>query len=521
MFNIVPQPNQMIITSGKTGFTLSPNTTISKVNYIEEFRDFIKKHFDIRIHRDESEDASIFLSVSDEIKNDEGYRLISRDGRIYIYGKLDNGIFYGLQTLKQLLLQGNGVIPDMYIEDEPLYKYRGFMLDSGRYFWTVKEVKRFIDLIALHKINVFHWHLTEDQGWRIEIKKYPLLTEKGSKRSHTNFNLFKSESGFYTQEQIKEIVKYCHDRFIKVVPEFDIPGHTVSAIACYPELACFPRKLPVATHWGVKHDILCAGKEESFTFVFNVLDEIIELFPDKLIHIGGDEAFKMRWKICPKCHERMKKENIKDEEQLQFWFMSQVNRYLKDKGCTSVMWNYDGVESTDLLDTDIIWQMCGANEENGIVKKELQKGRRMYNSTAFPCYLDFPYSWVSLKKACEFEPETDGGEMMGVEAPLWTEYVSNLKRADYQMFPRFGAIAEIAWSRKSDRSYDRFLHGLPEYLDLLNVYEVRYATMKQCMPSKLRAAFQSLRWNKRVLHWQGLHNLIDDKKVRNIAGKIK
>ena len=262
MFNIVPQPNEIIITGGKRGFQLNEDTTMTKADYIGEFRDFVKRQFDIRIHRDsEATENTIVLQLTDEIEDDEAYRLVSRDGCVYIYGRRENGIFYGLQTLKQLLMQGNGEIPDMYIEDKPLYKYRGFMLDSGRYFWTVKEIKRFIDLLALHKINVFHWHLTEDQGWRVEIKKYPLLTEKGSRRSHTNFGL-KPESGFYTQKDIREVVDYCHKRFIRVVPEFDIPGHTVAAIACYPHLSCFGRHLKVATHWGVKHDILCAAKKE-------------------------------------------------------------------------------------------------------------------------------------------------------------------------------------------------------------------------------------------------------------------
>lgn len=518
MFNIVPQPNEIIITSGKTQFVLSEETTITKVAYLEEFRDFVKRHFDVRVHREETAEAVITLGLNAEIENDEGYRLICRDGRIYIYGKCDAGVFYGLQTLKQLLIQGNGVIPDMYIEDKPLYPYRAFMLDSGRYFWTVKEVKRFIDLIALHKMNVFHWHLTEDQGWRIEINQYPLLTEKGSKRSHTNFG-WKSESGFYTQVQIKEIVEYCHKRFIRVIPEFDIPGHTVSAIACYPQLSCFERHLPVATHWGVKHDILCAGKDETLQFVYNVIDEIVALFPDKMIHLGGDEAVKMRWKLCAACQKRMKDENIANEEQLQFWFMSKINAYVKSKGYQAVMWNYDGVDSTELLDVDIIWQMCGMGGNAEIVSRELEKGRRMYNSSAFPYYLDFPYSWASLKKAYEFEPELPGGSIMGIEAPLWTEYVKTLNRADYQMFPRLGAIAEIAWSNPEDRSFDRFEHGLPEYFDLLNAYGVHYATLKQAMPSKLRGVFQSLRWNKRVLDWQGLHNLIDDKRVERLAKK--
>ena len=520
MFNIVPQPNEMIITGGKVGFALDADTTISKVDYIDEFRDFVKREFDIRLHRDsDATENAILLLHTDELTADEGYRLVSRDGCVYIYGKTDNGIFYGLQTLKQLLLQGNGQLPDMYIEDKPRYAYRGFMLDSGRYFQSVKEIKRYIDLIALHKLNVFHWHLTEDQGWRVEIKKYPLLTEKGSKRSHTNFGV-NPESVFDTQEDIREIVDYCHRRFIRVVPEFDIPGHTVSAIACYPELACFPRKTEVATHWGVKHDILCAGKEETYAFVFDVIDELCELFPDPYFHLGGDEAVKMRWKICPHCQAKMQKEHIATEEQLQHYFMSRVAAHVKEKGKIPIMWNYDGIENTDLLDRDIVWQICGVNKQNDTVQRELQNGRKMYNSSAHPYYLDLPYGWVNLKSAYEFEPDM-GENMFGVEAPLWTEYVPTQKKADYCTFPRLGAIAETAWSAPEDKSYARFEEGLPEYFDLLNAYKVRYGTLKQALPSYLRGKAQSLWFNRRVLHWQGLHNLIDDAKVESKAKKGK
>lgn len=520
MYNIVPQPNEIIISGGKACFTLTPDTTMSKAPYIDEFRDFVKRQFGIRIHRDnEITDNAIVLRHTDEIADSEGYRLVCRDGSIYIYGKTDAGCFYGLQTLKQLLLQGMGKIPDMFIEDAPRYKYRAFMLDSGRYFWTVKEVKRFIDLIALHKMNVFHWHLTEDQGWRVEIKKYPLLTEKGSHRSHTNFG-FKPESGFYTQADIREVVEYCHSRFIKVVPEFDIPGHSTAAIACYPQLSCFNRSLKVATHWGVKHDILCAGKEETYDFVFSVIDELCELFPDEYFHLGGDEAVKMRWKLCPDCQRLMREKSIPDEEHLQQYFMNLVAAYVQKKGRIPIIWGYDEVQGSIDYDPRIVWQMCGANLESGVVAKELKNGRKMYNSSSYPYYLDLPYGWVNLQRAYEYEPNI-GENIFGVEAPLWTEYVPNLKKADYCMFPRLGAIAEAAWSAAEDRSYERFAAGLPEYFDLLNAYHVHYATMKQAMPSPARKAAQSLWFNRRVLHWQGLHNLIDDAVLEAKVKKTK
>lgn len=274
----------------------------------------------------------------------------------------------------------------------------------------------------MHKLNVFHWHLTEDQGWRIEIKKYPLLTEIGSKRSHTNFGC-KPHKGFYSQKEIKEVIDYCHKRYIKVIPEFDIPGHMVSAIAAYPYLSCFDRKLKVATHWGVKHDIICAGKESTYQFVYDVIDEITELFTDGYFHMGGDEAVKTRWKICPHCQQTIKDSGLSNEEELQQFFMSKINRYLKKKNITSMMWNWDAVNHAKYLDKDIVWQFCGTANAN-ITAEEINSGRKIVNASAFPYYLDFPYGWNSLRQTYEYNPIIEGvlkvneSNIIGVEAPL-------------------------------------------------------------------------------------------------------
>lgn len=355
MFNIIPQPVSVIFNTDKKGFTLHSGTTISPFPFTEDLISFARKVFSKKIimHEDTGEERSIILKIDDSVENDEGYTLKCENRRVYINAKSETGLFYGLQTLKQMLLQTNGRIPYTEIVDYPRFSYRGYMLDCGRYFYPVEDVKRVVDLMALHKLNVLHWHLTEDQGWRVEIKKYPLLTEKGSMRSHTNFN-HKAHGGYYTQDEIEEIVAYCHERKIKVIPEFDIPGHMVAAISCYPELSCFGRKLEVATHWGVKHDILCAGKESSYQFVYDVLDELIELFPDKIIHIGGDEAVKMRWELCPDCQKAIKENGLKNEDDLQMFFMSKVNEYLKSKGYSSVMWSYDRIENAENLAEETI-----------------------------------------------------------------------------------------------------------------------------------------------------------------------
>ena len=278
MFNIIPQPTSILVNRDKKGFTLHTGTTISPYPFVDEFISFVRKTLNkkVCVHEDTGEERSIIITLDESIESEEGYSIKCENRRVFIKAKTEAGLFYGLQTLKQMLLQTGGKIPYVEITDSPRFSYRGFMLDCGRYFYTVDEVKRIIDLMALHKLNALHWHLTEDQGWRIEIKKYPKLTEKGSMRSHTNFNN-KPHGGYYTQEEIKEIVAYCHDRFIKVIPEYDIPGHSVAAISCYPELSCLDRKMEVATHCGVKHDILCAGKESTYKFVYDVLDEFIEL----------------------------------------------------------------------------------------------------------------------------------------------------------------------------------------------------------------------------------------------------
>ena len=524
MYNIIPQPVSIFESDHKKGFTLHTGTTITPSAFSEEFAKFTRKAFNKKliIAEDNGEERSIVLKLDDSIEEDEGYKILCENRRVFISGKTDSGILYGLQTLKQMLLEKNGKLPYTEISDYPRFEYRGYMLDSGRYFYPVEDVKRVIDLMVLHKLNVLHWHLTEDQGWRVEIKKYPLLTEKGSKRSHTNFN-HKPHGGYYTQEEIKEIVKYCHDRKIKVIPEFDIPGHTESAIACYPYLSCLNRNIEVATHWGVKHDILCAGKETTYQFVYDILDELMELFPDKIIHIGGDEAFKMRWQICPYCQRAIKELGLKDEDELQMFFMTKINDYLEKHGYSSIMWNYNSLGSTDELSPNIAWTVCGISEENGIFDRELKRGRRMINTNSFPYYLDFPYGWTSIKQVCEKEPSltNDDKDTWGVEACMWTEYVPNMKRLEFLTFPRLGAIAEAAWTYKGYQTFSTFMHKSEDYYKLLDIYNVQYAKLNKALPSKFYKVASSLWWDKRVFHWQGLHNLIDDAMAKREAKKIK
>ncbi len=520
MLNIIPQPVRIFEDSSKEGFEIFAEDFVTDIPCAHDFILFKNNFFADRV-KGSSGEESVVLTIDSSVQHNEGYVLSCRGGKAYITAKTETGLFWGLQTLKQMLLQCKGKVPYTEITDYPRFSYRGFMLDTGRYFYGKENVKRIIDLMALHKLNVFHWHLTEDQGWRVEIKKYPLLTEKGSYRSHTNFGI-KSHCGYYTQDDIKEIVAYCHKRKIKVIPEFDIPGHCVSAIACYPYLSCFDRKLSVATHWGVKHDILCAGKESTYQFVYDVLDELMELFPDKIIHIGGDEAVKTRWKLCPHCQAEMKKHSLKTEDELQMHFMTKVNSYLKEHGFSSVMWNYNKLGGADLLTPEIAWTVCGIDDGEDIIKNEICRGRRLINTNAFPFYLDFPYGWNSLESVCNADgalTENDS-ETQGIEGCMWTEYVPNMKRLEFLTFPRLSAIAEKAWSEKGKTSFKTFSLKLSDYYSLLDKFGVNYAKENKSCPSAVYKALSSLWFNRRVLHWQGLHNLIDNKKVEIKAKKL-
>lgn len=515
MLNILPQPKSIIINRDKKGFTLHAGTTVTPYDFADDFIKFVRKtlHKKVRAEEDIGEEKSIILKLDDSIEHDEGYTLKCENRRVFINAKTETGLFYGLQTLRQLLLQTDGKIPCVEIIDYPRFSYRGYMLDCGRYFYAVEDIKRIVDLMALHKLNVLHWHLTEDQGWRVEIKKYPLLTEKGSERSHTNFNR-KPHGGYYTQEDIKEIVAYCHARKIKVIPELDVPGHTVAAIACYPYLSCFDRDLEVATHWGVKHDILCAGKKSTYQFVFDVLDELMELFPDKIIHIGGDEAVKMRWKLCSHCQAEMKRLGLKSEDDLQTHFMERVNDYLTEHGYSSVMWNYNMPEDMKRPDPQIGWTVYGKPESLKGLDKESESGRQLIN-TCDNYYLDFPYGWTSIKDVCETDGSltAEDSGTWGVEGCMWTEYVPNMKRLEFLTFPRLGAIAEAGWAEKGYQNFSTFMHKAPDYYKLLDVYDVNYAKLKRAHPGIIYKFASSIWFNRRQLHWQGLHNLIDDRKV--------
>lgn len=435
--------------------------------------------------------------------SEEEYTLKTGD-EILITASSAAGQLYALQTLKQIIFQCKNTLPHLEIKDKPAYKIRGFMLDSGRYFFPVADVKKIIGRMALHKLNLLHLHLTEDQGWRIETEKYPLLTEVGSKRRKTNFNN-KPHGGFYTKQDIKVIVDYAHSFSVKVMPEFDIPGHSRAAIACYNDLACFPRPLPVADHWGVKHDVLCVGKESTTEFIYGVLDEFFEMFPDEYIHIGGDEVPKHRWNLCPHCRKKMQELGLSDGDELQIWFMNKIKDYCKAHGKEAFMWSWD-LKNDKSLDKDLGFTKCG----------DIPTGDRPFIDTSTSAYyIDLPYGYISLKDTADHKPY--GGNCLGVEATLWTEYVPDMKKADFMSFPRTGAMSETGWNGACPA--ESFSEKLEFYFKFLEKNNIGYAKEKSANPGILRGKAEVLLFERRQLAWEGLRNIFDDKKIEKIAKK--
>ncbi|RYY54618.1 MAG: beta-N-acetylhexosaminidase [Chitinophagaceae bacterium] len=442
----------------------------------------------------------------------DSYELKSTATGVKIEGDTYAGTFHGIQTLIQLLptvKQATLAIPAVEIKDAPRFAYRGMMLDVSRHFFPVPMVKKFIDYLALHKLNRFHWHLTDDQGWRIEIKKYPRLTEVGGFRNGTitgkhpgTGNTNERYGGFYTQEQIKEVVKYASDRFVTVVPEIEMPGHGSAAIAAYPELSCFPevptiRYFPakgtwggdstgkqVMQAWGVLDDVFCAGKENTFTFLQDVLTEVIPLFPSQLIHVGGDECPKKNWEKCPNCQKRMKENNLKDEHELQSYFVQRMEKFINSHGRTLIGW--DEILEGGLAPNAVVMSWRG--EKGGIEAAKLKHKVVMTPTT----YFYFDYKQVEkedsltiggnlpLEKVYSYEPypaelTADEAKLItGVQANLWTEYITKPEKIEYMVFPRMEALSEIAWSAKDKKNWAKFESKLPKQYQRYDLWGANY-----------------------------------------------
>jgi hexosaminidase len=426
----------------------------------------------------------------------EGYSLQVNQDYISINGHDEAGLFYGLQTLIQLAAQtGNNIIPGCAIEDHPRFVYRGMHLDVSRHFFSTESIKKWIDVLALYKINTFHWHLTDDQGWRIEIKGYPELQTVSAFRNETLIghkkeipHVFdgKRYEGYYTQDEITQVVHYAAARHITIIPEIEMPGHAMAALAAYPALGCTGGPYQTATFWGIFSDVYCAGNEETFTFLEEVLDEVITLFPSKYIHIGGDECPKKRWHDCPKCRKRMSDEKLKDENELQSYFIKRIEKYLNSKGRQIIGW--DEILEGGLSPGATVMSWTG--EQGGITAA--RQNHQVVMTPEKYVYLDYYQSlykeeplagggYLPLKKIYDYEPipaELNTAQtkyIIGVQSNVWTEYMDSEQKAEYMMFPRIMALAETAWSPKEIRDYNDFLVRLRRQLSLLKKLNIHVA----------------------------------------------
>jgi hexosaminidase len=444
------------------------------------------------------------------------YNMTVDNNGVYIAGDNEKGVFYGIQTLIQLLPiePGKLTIPYISIEDAPRFEYRGMHLDVARHFFPVAFVKKYIDYLAYHKFNEFHWHLTEDQGWRIQIKKYPKLTSVGGYRNGTIIGRYPGTGsdntpygGFYTQAQIKEVINYAKSRYIDVIPEIEMPGHGSAAIAAYPWLSCFPDKptaIPanmiskksvteqaagkvklVQETWGVFDDVFCAGKDSTFLFLQNVLDEVITLFPSKYVHVGGDECPKTHWKICPHCQKRMKDLGLKDEHELQSYFIQRIEKYLNAKGKTLIGW--DEILEGGLAPKAVVMSWRG---EAGGIEAAKQK-HTVIMTPGNPVYFDHTQSlnedsvtiggYNPLEKVYAYEPipkELTGeaaNYVLGAQANVWTEYMKNTRKVEYMIFPRISALSEVLWTPKEKRNWENFESKLPQQIKRYEKWKANYS----------------------------------------------
>lgn len=404
---------------------------------------------------------SLHVSVTENksLKKEE-YTLTLNEGKVSITCSDRQGEFYARQTLKQIIASCNGECDNLVIEDYPEKAHRGFMLDCARHFFTMEETKKVIDTAAYLKLNTFHWHITDDQGWRLPVAKYPDLITIGSKRADSKFG--GTIEGFeyggsLTEEDIKDIVAYCEERFIEVIPEIDMPGHTTSVLAAYPHLGCTGEKVEVGMKEGIYETVLCLGNEEVTEFIHEVLDTACRLFPGRYIHIGGDETPRTRWKECPKCRQKLASYGTDDFDKLQGYFIKETAQYLKSKGKTAISWN-ESLKGDVLDKDDVIIQRWMDNQ--GLSKAFAAKGGKVIETDFYHCYCDYPYGMTPVKKVYKFSLSSkikNKNAVVGTEAELWTEYVRNFDDICRMLYPRVAAVAENGWTKESKKNYSTFV----------------------------------------------------------------
>lgn len=486
--NIIPKPKSIVVNDGV--FKLNSDTKIFFDSNSKKVADYLAEAlnpatgFELKpaIWNGLIETNSIILSL--KLKSNEygkeGYTLVINQFNVMIEANELNGLFYGVQTLRQLfdpyinsVAKVEGIewsLPTVVVFDKPEFVWRGLNLDCCRHFMDKEFVKRYIDLLAYHKFNTIHWHLTEDQAWRIEIKKYPELTNKGAFRTYDDGSVY---GGYYTQEDIKEVVEYAASRFINVVPEIEMPGHSTAAISCYPEISCTGGPFEVGTLWGVYKDIYCAGNDETFKFLEDVLSEVIELFPSKYIHIGGDEAPKDRWKNCFKCQQRIKDENLTDEHELQSYFIKRMEKFINSKGKKIIGW--DEILEGGLAPEATVQSWRGVKGAIDAAKQ----GHDVIVSPTSHCYFDYPVDVTDMQKVYSFDPvppeltDDEREHVLGSEGNMWTEYAPQ-ELVDDRLFPRMLALSEVIWTYPVERDFEEFRQRVQKHYDRLNLLGVKY-----------------------------------------------
>lgn len=515
-YNVVPLPNSVTMTGDKP-FELTPSTTVA---YPEGNKDMERNaQFLARYVNDATgmtlsvvpgkAKKGIRLVLDKKVSGEEAYTIMVDKKGVTIAGSTPKGVFYGVQTLRKSLPVGTATVvrlPSVKISDSPRFVHRGMMLDCSRHFFPLEFVKRYIDLIAMHNMNVFHWHLSDDQGWRIEIKKYPELTIKGSRRSGTviGYNTALDDSipygGYYTQEQAREIVEYARQRYVTVIPEIDMPGHMLAALATYPELGCTGGPYEVGHRWGIYKDVLCVGNDKIYDFCEGVLDEIMQIFPSKLIHIGGDETPTEVWEKCPKCIKRAEDNNM-TVKQVQSYFTSRIEKYVNSRGRRIIGW--DEILGGDISQSAVIqsWR----DTKHGRIAAEA--GHDVIMSPTSHCYFDYSQAdeknskyeptlcggYIPVEKVYAFEPcdenlsESSRPHILGVQANIWAEYLLYPNQVEYQALPRMAALAEVQWT-SGKKDYQAFLKRLNRLVNFYDLYKLTYA--KHLWPDRITSPWE-------------------------------
>lgn len=511
-YEIIPKPLD-VNCKGDASFLLKDGVAViypennRKMQDNAEFLvDYVERQTGVKLtsHAGMPVDGAICLTLDLSDDNAEAYKLIVNDKRVCISGASEAGVFYGIQTLRKSLPVAQDInvnLSAVEIYDKPRFAYRGAMLDVARHFYTVDEVKTFIDMLALHNINRFHWHLTDDQGWRIEIKKYPKLMSVASERKETVVGRWysgiydgKPYGGYYTQDELRDVIDYAAKRHITIIPEVDLPGHMQAALTAYPELGCTGGPYEVRTIWGVSQDVLCVGNDFTLQFVKDVLSEVADIFPSEYIHIGGDECPKVRWEKCPKCQERIKSLGLKSdakhtkEQRLQSYMIQEAAKYLKEKGKRIIGWT-EILEGGLVLDATL---MSWIGESGGIEAAHQHHDVIMTPNT----YLYFDYyqskkvedeplaigGYLPIEKTYNYEPmpkeltKEEQQYIKGVQANLWTEYIPVFSQVQYMVLPRLGAAAEVQWTDPSKKDYKDFLRRVPHLVAVYDCYGWNCAT---------------------------------------------